>query len=80
MAAPIYPGFGSVAVKQNDKMHENAAAAENSKCERDSLLLSDLDTDNGEDVIEIVAMENGNHTADLPRRTQPKQVRHSLGQ
>ena len=61
-------------------MHENAAAAENSKCERDSLLLSDLEFDNGEDVIEIVAMENGNHTADLPRRTQQEQVRNSLGQ
>ena len=80
LAAPIYPGFGSVAIKQNAKMHENATTAENSQCERYSLLLSDLEFDNGEDVIEIVAMENGNHTADLPRRTQQEQVRNSLGQ
>ena len=44
-------------------MHENATATVNSKWERDSLLLQDIG-------IEIVAMENGNHTADLPRRTQ----------
>ena len=58
-----------VSVKQIAKMHEIAAATENLKSERDSLLL--LDTDNngtGEDVIETVAMENRNHTADLPHQ------------
>ena len=57
---------------QNAKMHENAA--ESSKSECDSLLLADPDNNdgNGEDAIEIIVatMENGNHTADLPRRTQ----------
>ena len=44
------------------KMHENAAPAENLKSERDSLFVPD---------IEIVAiMENGNHSANLPHRTQ----------
>ena len=45
-------------------MHETApaATADNSKCEHDSLLLADA-----HDVIEIVSMENSNHTADLPR-------------
>ena len=44
------------------KMHENAAPAENLKSERDSLFVPD---------IEIVAiMENGNHSDNLPHRTQ----------
>ena len=47
-------------------MHETAAAA--AKCEHDSLLLADPDNDKrAHDVIEIVTMENSNHTADLPR-------------
>ena len=53
------------------EMHETtsaAAADDNSKCEHDSLLLADPDNDDSaHDVIEIVAMENGNHIADLPR-------------
>ena len=40
-------------------MHETATAADNSKREHD--------------VIKIVAMENGSHTADLPRSN--KEVR-----
>ena len=76
--APVYPWFGSVTihallsiiiplrVRQIAKMHKNVAAASTSKSERDNLLVPDHDN-----VIEIVAiMENGNHTADIPRRTQ----------
>ena len=50
-------------------MHETAAAAaDNSKCEHDSLLIADPDNDkSAHDVIEIITMENSNHTADLPR-------------
>ena len=47
-------------------MHVTSADEANSKFERDGLLLADK----GEDFIEIVAMENDNHTADLPRRNQ----------
>ena len=48
-------------------MHETATAADNSEREHDSLLLADPDNDkSAHDVIEIVAMENSNHTADLP--------------
>ena len=55
-------------------MHETATAADNSKREHDSLLLADPDTDkSAHDVIKIVAMENGSHTADLPRSN--KEVR-----
>ena len=47
-------------------MHETAASA--AKCEHDSLLLADPDNDNcADDVIDIAAMENDNHAADLPR-------------
>ena len=47
-------------------MHETAAAA--AKCEHDSLLIADPDNDkSAHDVIEIITMENSNHTGDLPR-------------
>ena len=50
-------------------MHETAAAAaDNSKCEHDSLLIADPDNHkSAHDVIEIITMENSNHSADLPR-------------
>ena len=52
-------------------MHETATAADNSKREHDSLLLADPDNDkSAHDVIEIITMENSNHTADLPRSNE----------